>query len=78
MFLKQFKTYQQDNKFIIEQHMEGDFDPSYNSYIITLKGIPNKIKTVWVDDMEKSSEVIKRDKMLMLTVPKKFNKIIVE
>lgn len=77
--LKTFKTYSEgDDKFILEQHAEGNFETTYSSYIVTFKGVSNRFKTVLVDGEDVSAEVIKRNKTLLLTVPKNFSKIVVE
>ena len=73
--LKTFRTYCDNDEFIIEQRIEGTFDPAYQSYVIVLNKLPEKKVKVLVDGEDKTQELIKRNDTVLLTVPKTFQRI---
>lgn len=67
-----FKTTGKENELIIQLHKEGKYDTNYSKYRINLIGLPFKVKTIEIDNVEVSFDENTLKKEGYLIVDKEF------
>ncbi len=71
--LRSFKLIGKDNELIIQQHKEGKFITSYETFKLRLHGLPFKVVSVELDSQIDSSIVLNGE--ATLTIPKDFGEL---
>jgi alpha-glucosidase len=67
-----FKTTGKENELIIQLHKEGKYDTNYSKYKINLIGLPFKVETIEIDNVEVSFDENTLKKEGYLIVDKEF------
>ncbi|MFK7756971.1 MAG: DUF5110 domain-containing protein, partial [Flavobacteriales bacterium] len=58
---RNFKLKGTENELIIQQHKSGKFNASYESFKVTLKGLPFSISKIEIDKVELDLALLNRD-----------------
>ena len=71
--LLSFKTNGKENELNIQLHKEGKYDTHYSKYILNLIGLPFKIKTIQIDNVEVAVDMDDLERTNSITIDKEFS-----
>lgn len=73
--LRTFKLTGRPNELIIQQHKEGKFIATYETFMLNIHGLPFKIKEIQIDNMQIPIESVKTNGKNSMVVDKNFNEV---
>ncbi|MGF1555331.1 glycoside hydrolase family 31 protein [Paucihalobacter sp.] len=73
--LRTFKLTGRPNELIIQQHKEGKYITTYETFMLNIHGLPFKIKEIQIDNMKIPLESIKTNGKNSMVVDKNFNEV---
>ena len=75
---KKFVVSGRNNKFTIQQSMEGLYTPRYENYEFNIIGLPFKPVRIIADNKEVKDFIINKDKSVKLKLRKNFMKLVID
>lgn len=73
--LRTFKLTGRPNELIIQQHKEGKYITTYETFMLNIHGLPFKIKEIQIDNMKIPLDAVKTNGKNSMVVDKNFNEV---